>query len=619
MNNKGFAISTLVYGLSIMGIMIVAIAMGTMAASRTNIREVNNSVEEELLSYNATEEVFSASTNSQPFLVAEGQSGWYRIELWGAQGGPEAYGAYTSGVIKLTEGETLYFNVGIKGSPATAGESTDVRIIDGGKTDPASYSTRIMVAGGGGIGNGAVGGTIVGYSSISRALGGKVNDQGQFEGTGTLVGYQEGYKTVDLKAPEYGIEGPSGMNGGGGGYYSSIKGNYGGLSYIAGYAGSGEAITVTEIISKVDDSEENMADAVIIEEPVTREFYFLDGRMFAGVNEGEGKAKITKLVNLDENDTSKTIPIVNKKLKGIKEVRDCLPATDGKNNGITVDNSAYKEDIVVMKDGKKLAGTATYDSINKCKVFTLLNNSDVDEIAVWHTKDGVDYYDHTIEVTDNPGNESSWKKIKGIGNKLQSEGSEYVTKLSETETPTGFHISAYQYDSTESLPKNGNYYIMPVLQENKVITAQSKGDSDQNSLIVSGINGEASQIWSIELLDNKLREKDPAGNYYLEYKVVELSRYKAMTIHQDENRLNNEISAPATFNNYSRNDPQIWRIKAVGNGTYVIETPILKFQMNEETGYIYPDNNENPPKMKIGLKDINGQRYRLISTEYSIS
>lgn len=614
MNNKGFAISTLIYGLSIMGIMIVAIVMGTMAGSRTNVREMNQSVEQELLAHSGTEEVYAASPKTQLFMVKEGESGWYRIELWGAQGGPEAYGAYTSGVIKLTEGETIFLNVGTKGSNSTAGESTDVRIIEGDRNDPASYNSRIMVAASGGVETGAVGGTLAGYSNISRALGGTINNKGEFQKTGTLIGTQSGYETKDLKSPENGIEGPIGANGGGSGYYSSTNANYGGISYIAGYAGSGEAQTINEAIG---------------EDTISRSFYFLDGRMYPGVNEGDGKAKITKLINVDDNDPSKSLPIINSKLKGIKAVRDCLPVTDGKNNGITVNDEAFKK-IIVMKDGKQVSTSASYDNNLKCKIYILTNGQDsptiianpidVDEIAIWHKQSGVDYFNHTIEVTSKPEDDTSWKTIKGVGNKLQSEDARYVTNLSETETETGIHISAYQFDSTEELPKNGNYIIMPVLDENKAITAQKTGTTDQNALEVSNINGDSTQVWSIELLDDKIRDKNQTtGEYLLEYKVIELARFKAMAIQKDENKLNNVISAPTGFNNYSRNTPQIWKIKPVGNGTYVIETSVTKFQNTEDTGYIFPNININPPQLQIGIKNVDGQRYRLISTEYTFS
>ena len=58
MNNKGFAVSTLVYGLSIMGIMLIAILMGTMSNTRSNARQLSESVEQELISLSKVETSF---------------------------------------------------------------------------------------------------------------------------------------------------------------------------------------------------------------------------------------------------------------------------------------------------------------------------------------------------------------------------------------------------------------------------------------------------------------------------------------------------------------------------------------------------------------------------------
>ena len=87
MNNKGFAISTLIYGLSIMGMMLIAILMGIMSVNRSNNRAMSNETEDELTKFSQTDTVFSASNASQTFKVPVGESGWYRIELWGASGG----------------------------------------------------------------------------------------------------------------------------------------------------------------------------------------------------------------------------------------------------------------------------------------------------------------------------------------------------------------------------------------------------------------------------------------------------------------------------------------------------------------------------------------------------
>ncbi len=106
MNNKGFAVSTLIYGLSIMGIMLIAILMATMSSTRSNARQLSESVERELISLSKVETSFGplpidSTKTTQEYSVPAGQSGWYRIELWGAQGGTNSYGAYTSGIIKL--------------------------------------------------------------------------------------------------------------------------------------------------------------------------------------------------------------------------------------------------------------------------------------------------------------------------------------------------------------------------------------------------------------------------------------------------------------------------------------------------------------------------------------
>ena len=58
MNNKGFAISTLVYGLSIMGIMLMAILMGIMAVNRSNNRILSKEIEEDLSRYSQTDVSF---------------------------------------------------------------------------------------------------------------------------------------------------------------------------------------------------------------------------------------------------------------------------------------------------------------------------------------------------------------------------------------------------------------------------------------------------------------------------------------------------------------------------------------------------------------------------------
>ena len=110
-NNKGFAITTVLYGLSILSILLIGILMSIMSNIRSNSRDIVKSVENDLNRVSKAESVLSSveqsgTPTSQEYMIAEGQDGFYKIELWGAQGGTNGgYGAYTSGIIYLKEGD----------------------------------------------------------------------------------------------------------------------------------------------------------------------------------------------------------------------------------------------------------------------------------------------------------------------------------------------------------------------------------------------------------------------------------------------------------------------------------------------------------------------------------
>ena len=119
LDNKGFAFSSILYGLSIMGIMIILLIMSTMHTNRKTNKEFVQNIEEELNRFSLTSTIFYAKSDnvdpSQEYIVPE--DGWYKIELWGACGvfSNKNYiprGAYTSGVIKMKAGKILYFYVG---------------------------------------------------------------------------------------------------------------------------------------------------------------------------------------------------------------------------------------------------------------------------------------------------------------------------------------------------------------------------------------------------------------------------------------------------------------------------------------------------------------------------
>ena len=75
-NNKGFAITTMLYGLSIMGILTVAVLMGIMANTRVNTKGLIKEIEDNLNRHSSNSAIF---TNSGSFETK--QNGWYRMEV----------------------------------------------------------------------------------------------------------------------------------------------------------------------------------------------------------------------------------------------------------------------------------------------------------------------------------------------------------------------------------------------------------------------------------------------------------------------------------------------------------------------------------------------------------
>ncbi|HPF50410.1 MAG TPA: glycine rich domain-containing protein [Draconibacterium sp.] len=182
-------------------------------------------------------------TGSQQTYTAE-FSGDYQLEVWGAQGGAASpyaggKGGYSSGIVHLTAGQTIYIYVGQSGrgpSQGTAwngggagiccgaggGGATDIRI---GGTDLVD---RIIVAGGGGggsndtpQGNGGDGGGLAGLSgtvglpgtqSSGYQLG--VGESNSFDAAGGGGGYWGGYD---------GGDGTGGSGGGGSGYIGELN------------------------------------------------------------------------------------------------------------------------------------------------------------------------------------------------------------------------------------------------------------------------------------------------------------------------------------------------------------------------------------------------------------
>ena len=592
LNNKGFAITTIVYGLAIMSTMILTLVMSMLANTRRNTSDLSKTIEQELIRFSKTSILYDyqeAGHEDQEFIVPEGEAGWYRIELWGAQGGGNngGLGAYTSGIIRLNEGQKLHFVVGKQGTDATGGGATDVRLES--PSISGSVKTRIMVAAGGGKQPNSHGGTLYGYTNTMVAPGGKIKVKQDYklaENT-TLLGYEIIGSSTTMMGFDVGQTGtPNGKHiatgPGGEGYITSTNENYGGVSFISGYIGS-KAVNASNVLTN-DARYQYPATGTV--------YYFVDGMMLPGVKEGNGQAKIERIVS---GETNGNLPVLNEKLNNISKVRDCISNTNVKQN---------IKSIAVSIEGQTVTGTLTNDSSvsgSVCKVLDLGANKDVDEIAVFHDP-GYDYYNHTISVYKG----GSWIEVK----KTTPYG------ISETETATGYRISAYQPDYTNGIPKTGNYYLMPVTSESKVVSGFSSSEDRANPLEINPLVGEVRQKWSIELIPAKI-----SNGTDLEYKIVELTRYNALTIYKDENLEGNHLIVSA-FNNLARNDPSIWKIIPMGDGTVVITSSAKSFyeEPGKVSGNVYAQTNsdivDTCNTLAIGLNENSTQRFKLIKLDY---
>ena len=267
----------------------------------------SNSIGTALYGYTGTSQTFTAP-----------QTGTYKIELWGAEGGSGidsdhtvrkgGTGAYTTGEISLTKGETLYVYVGGKGTDsvlgttsqiggyngggagyAGGGGATDIRLTSGTWNDTTSLASRLMVAsGGGGSGRnrsdsdptgsaivGGIGGAGGSLSGNAATLSDSTYLSYQGNGATAILGGQGGTTTVSNVTAgldgSFGIGGAGGDvnkanrnngSGGGSGYYgggggtacaSICAGGAGsGSSYISGYTGCVAITSATSITPRND-------------------------------------------------------------------------------------------------------------------------------------------------------------------------------------------------------------------------------------------------------------------------------------------------------------------------------------------------------------------------------
>ena len=589
LNNRGFAISTLLYGLMIMSLLIVIALISNLSTNRINTTNFVDKVEDELnrLSLSDTEGDYTGGevdNNGREYIAPT--SGWYKIELWGAAGGGTngGKGAYTSGIIYLEGNDHLYFYVGEKGNKAATfngggsasgsyyagGGATDVRLISGAWNDTDSLNSRLMVAAGGAGGGpsaGGAGGTLI---------GGNISQAGT-QSTGNKLGV--------------GGNGSTSQSGGGGGYYGgkAANGAGGGSSFIVGYAGV-RIPSVTGQVSKTFTYHNGNYNADGTPQMSTYVPAIYNGLMISGVNSDNGKFKVTKV-----SDNPKNTPPrqgTNQKLNNVRYIRDCITTTNGSNaewleieaivneynadgtikasnnvayNKATSTQSVITDGIMDNKDSKYTAPSGSCVTIDLGKIYNL------DEIAVWH-KYNTSFKNHRLEVS---SDNSNYKAIRSISSDTSSTGAK-----NEEETTNGIRYNTFNIDATGPVPE-GDYYLFSANSNNQVLTSYT-----ENNIIFAQmreLTGELDQIWHVTPNGNSYRIENRASG-----KVIDIG---------SSNQINLE-------NAQDQKNSQSWTITPLGNGYYTVisyQNTNLSYNTNNGVAEVQSRNSNMTQRWKFVL------------------
>lgn len=631
LNNKGFAISSVLYSLLIMVFLVVTLMMGIMASNRKSTHKLVDTVEEELNRYGLSSTEIGYKDNSgnaeaQEYIAL--QSGWYKIELWGAAGGSTTAqtggkqikggkGAYTTGLIYLRKDEKLYFYIGgttssYKGGTNGGGDGgTETGMGGGGATDVrygTELETRIMVAAGGGgadsFGKGSVGGNA---GIIFGNDGDKSNDDTTY--TSAKMAYQEGLtnQTQNITDQEtikklcraakinstitnynscgkLGIGGSaSGSKGGGGGagYFgggagtgnSTISGSgAGGSNFILGYSGTAtKGVTVDELYYKEPTEDRN--------------YYFIDGAIASNVNDGEGHAKIELVSLLDENEKPR---VRNNDLKEVQYIRDCTKGTnDNRKVSSWIELQARAEgrnvtlnsQVTVFKNSLDITSSISTDTLknaidNDIKSESVLNvnKEKDDEVCLMINLGGIYNLDEifvihkwsTVRSRAVYAHTMEVSKDANTWTKIKSYNDESVVNL--VEQSNGIRYTPWSINPENEI-STGIYYIRSALGGNgRFLIAQNNNDYAEAETIAER---HVSLGNTINGGVNKWAISKLDNGYY---KIVEVEGNNALQVKDSLGQENTAVNSAAGHG--KDYDWTQWKITSLKDGTYHIQTKV---------------------------------------------
>lgn len=646
LGNKGFAISTVLYSLLIMVFLIVVLIMGIMSTNRKNSHDLVDIVEEELNRFSVSTTNFEfndtgdSNSNVKEYQIPE--SGWYKIELWGASGGDATSetgelvaggkGAYTSGITYFEQGEMLYFYIG--GTTSTSeggangggtggsdtgkggGGATDVRTVSGAWDLKESLQTRMMIAAGGGGADGLGAGSPGGDGGEVYGDSGSVNKTPSgFTYINAKYGGQEGPVRWNLSLPIYDTSLLVGSDGCNGAYYKNSlgqeqdteniiscgvtgiggstkykSGGGGGAGYMGGGAGTikddvagsgaGGSSFIAGYTNMLYKQEFLFLDTETYYNDDGR--YFIDSQMTAGVNEGNGNARI-ELISKNDKDNK---PIKNNNLKNVRYIKDCSYGTTADQTKVTWseisarDEAGKKVGFKTIKNiditGKtSLTGEAKYaidgnletsvtakknDTSETCITVELSNTTNLNEISVVHDWLNSDkpLKKHTLSVS---SNKLSWITL--------IDGTSTDTEMSIPEKTAGTRYTNYSLDAKSAEIPKGVYYIYSALSPyNKALTVK------ENGIAIESRKATSVQEWAISKVSD--------DGYY---KIVETETNGALQVKDSLGQSGTDVNIASGYDD-AYNWTQ-WKIIPLNDGTYRIQARVGSNYLTTKTDSFY--------------------------------
>lgn len=510
MNNKGFAVSTLLYGILIMVFLLIFALMSTLGTTRKNTKNLTSKIEEELNNYAATNvTMMYDSSIDNPRTYITPSAGWYKIELWGSKytyttsANRSNLGYYTSGMIYLKENDHLYIHLG----------QNNVDDKDSYISLTEDEASIIMLASGGPIPGGNGHYIINGYAGTEVDNGGKIDtaksfeiEYGQYDENGNAV-------LSDVYPVFYdGLAVPN---------VSNSNGKF--------------------RIQKVSNNDEDNPPGKDTNTKLNNVRYIRDCATGNSDNSHKHEVSWVELQaiangkNVALNKNIETSPTFTLEKDGPAVVTDGK-ASDSNQYGTYTDND----------------GTVG----EKCITLDLEQTYNLDEVAVWHYyEDGRNYYNHKLLVSNDKTNWTSLRETKYWTTPCGANGTSTCRySTGEIETSLGIRYSRFQpipyYEGTSFATniEEGDYYIMDVTsdQRNKVIT--KNGDS----ISLSNFNADKSQIWRVKNIGNN--------------QVTISNIVKGNSIEKSGN--SSLICKNTTYNNNQR-----WIIQGDSSGYYEILDP----------------------------------------------